>query len=159
MRGSGRRLSVMTEPSSAAGFTPSRRAFLTGACALAAAGIAGAVLVEPAEAASAISALTNGKVKITVAKVKALKKDGGVALIGMVGEAQAAVMRVNATTYVALDLSCPHAGVTVKKSSGGWSCPAHGSQFSSTGALQRGPARRGLAKLPSVFSKGILIVG
>ena len=140
-------------------FTPSRRAFLTGACAVAVAGLAGAVLVEPAEAATAIQSLTSGKVKVTVANIKALKKDGGVALIGMVGEAPAAVVRVNASTYYALDLSCPHAGVTVRKSSTGWSCPAHGSQFATNGALKRGPARQGLAKLKSTFSGGVLTVG
>lgn len=149
----------MADQTSSSANSPSRRAFLTGACALAAAGIMGATLVEPAEAANGITTLSNGKVRVTVAKIKALRKDGGVAMIGMVGEAPVAVMRVNATTYVALDLSCPHAGVTVKRSSTGWSCPAHGSQFSSSGALQRGPARRSLAQMKSVFAKGVLTVG
>ena len=126
---------------------------------MAVAGLTGAVLIEPAEAAGGIKRLSNGKVQVTVAKINALRKVGGAVLIGSVGEAQAAVVRTGASTYVALDLSCPHAGVTVRKSSSGWSCPAHGSQFSSSGSLQRGPARLGLATLKSAFVKGVLTVG
>lgn len=137
----------------------SRRTFLIGACTLAAAGITGAVLISPAEAATGVQTISSGKVKVTVAKIKALRKDGGVALIGMVGEAQTAVLRVNATTYVALDLSCPHAGVTVKRSSSGWSCPAHGSQFGTDGQLKKGPARHPLAKFKTTFSGGVLTIG
>lgn len=53
------------------------------------------------------------------------------------------------SSFVAYSSVCPHAGATVEYNAGSSSflCAAHGSTFSSTGALIQGPATRGLAKL------------
>ena len=50
----------------------------------------------------------------------------------------------------AFDPTCPHAGTKVGPPHGDViTCPAHGSQFSATtGALERGPAPRGLTTVP-----------
>jgi len=50
----------------------------------------------------------------------------------------------------AFDPTCPHAGAKVGPLHGDViTCPAHGSQFSATtGALERGPATRGLTTVP-----------
>jgi cytochrome b6-f complex iron-sulfur subunit len=52
-------------------------------------------------------------------------------------------------SFVAYSAVCPHAGATVEynASTSSFLCPAHGSTFSSTGALIQGPATRGLTKL------------
>jgi nitrite reductase/ring-hydroxylating ferredoxin subunit len=57
------------------------------------------------------------------------------------------------------DPTCPHAGAKVRPPIGGViTCPAHGSQFdASTGALERGPAQRGLTPVPVVV-KGANVV-
>jgi Rieske Fe-S protein len=50
----------------------------------------------------------------------------------------------------AFDPTCPHAGAKVSPPRGNViTCPAHGSQFdATTGALERGPAPRGLTTVP-----------
>jgi Rieske Fe-S protein len=54
-----------------------------------------------------------------------------------------------AASFVAFSSVCPHAGATVeyKESSSSFLCAAHGSTFSSSGALTQGPAAVGLTKL------------
>jgi cytochrome b6-f complex iron-sulfur subunit len=55
----------------------------------------------------------------------------------------------SAASFAAYSAVCPHAGATVEynASSSSFLCAAHGSTFSSTGALIQGPATRGLTKL------------
>jgi len=55
----------------------------------------------------------------------------------------------SAASFLAFSSVCPHAGATVEYNSGTSSflCAAHGSTFSSEGALIQGPATRGLTKL------------
>ncbi|WP_395768645.1 ubiquinol-cytochrome c reductase iron-sulfur subunit [Aquirufa sp.] len=54
-----------------------------------------------------------------------------------------------AASFAAYSSVCPHAGATVEynANSSSFLCAAHGSTFSSTGALIQGPATRGLTKL------------
>lgn len=51
-------------------------------------------------------------------------------------------------SFVAFSSVCPHAGSTVeyKETSSSFLCAAHGSTFSSSGALTQGPATVGLTK-------------
>ena len=53
-----------------------------------------------------------------------------------------------APSFAAFSSVCPHAGATVeyKESSSSFLCAAHGSTFSSSGALTQGPATIGLTK-------------
>jgi Rieske Fe-S protein len=49
--------------------------------------------------------------------------------------------------FSVINLSCPHAGVIVKQSNGGWVCPpprGHGSEFALNGNLKVGPAASAL---------------
>jgi thiosulfate dehydrogenase [quinone] large subunit len=60
------------------------------------------------------------------------------------------VIHPSAGTFVAFDAVCPHAGCTVGYNAAQKviACPCHGSQFNpSTGAVEVGPATRGLKKL------------
>jgi thiosulfate dehydrogenase [quinone] large subunit len=60
------------------------------------------------------------------------------------------VIQPSAGTFVAFDAVCPHAGCTVGYNAAQKviACPCHGSQFNaSTGAVEVGPAPRGLKKL------------
>jgi thiosulfate dehydrogenase (quinone) large subunit len=62
----------------------------------------------------------------------------------------AIVVQPRAGTFLAFDAVCPHAGCTVDYDSRNTSfiCPCHGSQFNgTTGAVEVGPARQGLAKI------------
>jgi Rieske Fe-S protein len=51
--------------------------------------------------------------------------------------------------FTGFDATCPHQGCAVDRVKAGVvHCPCHGSQFSvATGAVRRGPARKGLAKV------------
>jgi Rieske Fe-S protein len=140
-------------------FDTSRRTFLAGACSLLALGFGAALLADDAQAATGIKRLPDGRVQLTLAKIPSLAKVNGVANLGNVKGIPTAVVRTASTTYAALDLRCPHQGVTVQQDGMNWDCPAHGSMFALNGTLERGPARTGLAKVPAVRRKGTLTVG
>jgi thiosulfate dehydrogenase [quinone] large subunit len=62
----------------------------------------------------------------------------------------ALVVQPKAGTFLAFDAVCPHAGCMVQydRNNATFSCPCHGSQFNgTTGAVEVGPASRGLTKL------------
>ncbi len=61
------------------------------------------------------------------------------------------VLQPTAGTFVAFDAICPHAGCTVSfaQSNDIIVCPCHGSEFNArTGAVEVGPATRGLSHIP-----------
>jgi Rieske Fe-S protein len=138
---------------------PSRRAFLTGACALVGLSVGAVLLADDASAAPGIKRLPDGRVQVTVSKVSALAKPGGVVALSNVKGVPTAIVRTQASKYVALDLRCPHAGVTVGLDGADWLCAAHGSQFALDGALELGPATKGLARVTSRLSNGVLTIG
>ena len=60
----------------------------------------------------------------------------------------ALVVQPSAGSFLAFDAVCPHAGCTVNYTGSGFFCPCHGSRFDgTTGAVEVGPARRGLRKI------------
>jgi Rieske Fe-S protein len=138
---------------------PNRRQFLTGACALLGAGLGAALLADSADAATGIKRKKNGQVEVTVAQIPGLENINGVVNLGTVKGVPTAVVRTGAATYTALNLRCPHAGVTVRDTGSEWLCPAHGSQFALDGAFISGPAGRALAPVSARLNRGILTVG
>ena len=102
-----------------------------------------------------------GSIIVTLSNFAALGTDGGVARVDGGSGTPTAVLRVNATTYRAFSLVCPHAGTTVNIVAGGFRCPNHGATFSSTGALTGGPATRGLTERAVTFNAtaGTLTIG
>ncbi|MDD2858926.1 MAG: Rieske 2Fe-2S domain-containing protein [Candidatus Nanopelagicales bacterium] len=139
--------------------TPTRRTVLLGLCGAVAAGLGSALLAEGAQAATGVAVNAAGQAVITVKKVPALAKVGGMVNVGTVKGVPTAVVRTGAATYAALDLRCTHQGVTVQPTGASWTCPAHGSTFAANGAVTGGPAGRSLAGVPSKFAKGVLTVG
>jgi thiosulfate dehydrogenase [quinone] large subunit len=132
-----------------------RRNFLCGAL-LTALGTTTAS-AQNAHAATGVKRLSDGSVEVTPASIKALRKVGGVALIGEVSGAPTALVRTGAKRYVALDMRCTHAGITVKPEGTGFYCApqvgGHGSAFTGTGAVSQGPAEEPLNRL-SVKARG-----
>jgi Rieske Fe-S protein len=115
----------------------SRRGFMCAGLATA----AGVAISSPsAEAAGAIKILRDGRVEVNLSKFKALRKIGG-------------------TSYQALDLRCTHQGVPSKLVSGTFRCPAHGSEFTKTGAVKVGPAEFGLNKINTEVVGKTVILG
>jgi Rieske Fe-S protein len=72
-------------------------------------------------------------------------------------EQRCAVVR-EASDFLAVDLTCTHLGCTVAATAQGFSCPCHGSRFTSTGAVLKGPASRPLARLKLDRSNGMIRV-
>jgi Rieske Fe-S protein len=132
-----------------------RRGFICAGLATA----AGVVISSPsAEAAGGIRILVDGRVEVQLSKIKALAKIGGVFLVGTVKEIPTALVRTGKNSYQGLDLRCTHAGVTSKLVSGTFKCPAHGSEFTKTGALKIGPAKIGLNKVKTeVVGKNVIL--
>jgi thiosulfate dehydrogenase [quinone] large subunit len=71
------------------------------------------------------------------------------------------VLQPDAGTFVAFNAICPHAGCTVAFASSNdiIACPCHGSEFNArTGAVELGPATRGLTHIPVTAANGSLYV-
>lgn len=101
------------------------------------------------------------KLQLDLAKNKALLKVGGAVTIALGDGSSVAVVRTAATTngFVAMNLSCTHQGVQVEQQGTNWICPAHGSQFSSTGKVLRGPANQALYKYPVAATAKTVTIG
>lgn len=78
---------------------------------------------------------------LTASANSALKTNGG-----FIYNNGIIVARTTAGNFVAVYSVCPHAGATVQYDSRNnrFTCPAHGSNFATTGALINGPASTGL---------------
>ncbi len=135
----------------------SRRGFICGGAAVA------ALASMPAIAASGVRTLSNGRTEVNLAANPALANVGGVVEVDINKYGKVAVVRTSksARGFSVFNLSCPHAGVRVVQSSGGWICPGprgHGSEFALNGALKVGPATSPLRAIKfTATSKAITI--
>ncbi|OKL54254.1 hypothetical protein BSZ39_04970 [Bowdeniella nasicola] len=88
---------------------------------------------KPGEAGEVIGTMKDFKDDAFVAKTK--------------GGADVVVVREGEKVQ-AFSATCPHSGCIVRKKDGALDCPCHGSLFNaSTGAVERGPAKEGLAAI------------
>jgi Rieske Fe-S protein len=122
-----------------------RRGFICAGAAVA------ALAAAPAVAATGVKTVA-GKTVMDLASNKVLAKVGGVVELSISKYGKVAVVRTSksANGYSVINLSCPHAGVIVKQSPGGWSCSAprgHGSEFALNGSLKVGPATSALRSI------------
>ena len=134
----------------------SRRAVLSGACALLALSGLGAF---PTSASAEIRKLGNGRISVKLKSIPELSTVGGSVGIGNVKGKPVAITRTGKTTYIAFSLSCPHQGVKVSRKGSGWVCDAHGSEFEADGDLVLGPATKRLTRVPIKVSRGVATVG
>lgn len=136
----------------------SRRTLFAGACAVLAVGAAGFASI-PAAASTAVKKLPGGRLSVNLKVVTELSKVGGAVNIGSIKGTPVAIARTGSAKYIAFNLQCPHQGVTVVRDAKGWVCPAHLSEFESSGDLLLGPATTGLVRVPIKVSRGIATVG
>lgn len=109
-------------------------------------------------AISAGIAQASGTLSVQLSKYPALRKVGGVALVGSLNGASVAVVRTSRTQYVALDRRCPHAGGIVSPSGREWVCPLHGSRFDIDGDKVSGVTPTGLRRLKTTLNGGVLVI-
>ncbi len=88
---------------------------------------------------------------VDVTKFPALASVGGVARVDSGTGVPVGAVRTSATQFAAYTLICTHQGATVQLGGSSWTCPAHGAQFSATGAVTRGPATTPLQALNAAF--------
>jgi cytochrome b6-f complex iron-sulfur subunit len=138
----------------------SRRGAICGLL-LASLGVAMDFAPDAAQAAAGITTTKDGKLQVSLAANKALAKVGGSVIVGLNDGSELAVVRVapGVKGFVALSLTCPHNGATVMQQGNDWICPAHGSEFTLSGKLLRGPARQALSTYPLAATAKTLTIG
>ena len=134
----------------------SRRAVLCGLAVLTL-----GLVPDTAIAATGVKVLSNGKVEVTLSRNPALKKVGGTVQFTDGSGQEVALVRTGKSTsaYRALNLSCTHEGVVVRKSGSKWVCPEHRAEFAINGDVKVGPARRNLVQIPIKVSTTKVVVG
>ena len=103
-------------------------------------------------------AQASGTLRVQLSQYPALKKVGGVALVGSLNGSSIAVVRTGRTQYVALDRRCPHAGGIVSQRGREWVCPLHGSRFDIDGDKVSGITPTGLRTLRTSLNGGVLTI-
>jgi len=66
------------------------------------------------------------------------------------------IYRFDAKNYAALHMKCTHQGAELQVFGDKLQCAAHGSEFSSNGVVESGPAQEDLRKFPIVIENNLL---
>lgn len=112
------------------------------------------VSVTPAPAVS--GTLSGRLVSIALDTAPALSAVGSAAIV-QTSLGSFLVAHTGQDTYVALSSTCTHEACTITGFSGGrYTCPCHGSQFTTSGAVVTGPAARALPQFPTQVSGNVL---
>jgi cytochrome b6-f complex iron-sulfur subunit len=97
-----------------------------------------------------------GTVTVNIGSGSPLSTSGSAALVQAAGRSYL-VIRVAENSFNALTAVCTHEqNIVTGFSAGRFVCPAHGSQFSTTGQVQMGPATRPLQQFATQFTNGVL---
>jgi cytochrome b6-f complex iron-sulfur subunit len=97
-----------------------------------------------------------GTITVNIGSGSPLSASGSSALVQAAGRSFL-VTRVAENSFTALTAVCTHEqNLITGFSSGRFVCPAHGSQFSTSGAVQNGPATRALQSFQTQFTNGVL---
>lgn len=104
--------------------------------------------------------LTNGRVELALAQYPELREAGSSLQILPDGEQQPLVVLVGADGgHTVLSTECTHRGCTVEAQPDRIVCPCHGSTYSRTGDVLRGPAERPLRRYRSqLTTDGVLVI-
>ena len=150
----------------------SRRRFCAGACQVASGatlatlftGCGGGSPTSPSGGGGNVTTLgtvsgrfTTGRVDVTVAGT-ALASEGGAALVESVAGVYL-LSRTSATSFTAVEAVCTHEGCTVSNADGDqYVCPCHGSRYSRSGQVLRGPAVASLRRYTTSFTDGVVTI-
>ena len=150
----------------------SRRRFCAGACQVASGatlatlftGCGGGSPTSPSGGGGNVATLgtvsgrfTTGRVDVTVAGT-ALASDGGAALVESVAGVYL-LARTSANSFTAVEAVCTHEGCTVSNADGDqYVCPCHGSRYSRSGQVLRGPAVASLRRYTTSFTDGVVTI-
>jgi cytochrome b6-f complex iron-sulfur subunit len=100
----------------------------------------------------------SGGVLVNIDSGSALASVGSAALVQS-SAGSFLVARTAQDTFTALTAICTHEGCTITGfESSTYTCPCHGSQFSTSGGVVRGPAGRSLQSFATTFANGTLTI-
>jgi cytochrome b6-f complex iron-sulfur subunit len=110
-------------------------------------------------ALSIISAgVANNSITLTVDSASPLASVGSAALV-QTGSGSFLVARVAQDTFNAMTAVCTHEACTVERyQSGTFTCPCHGSQYNTSGAVVKGPAPTSLRRFNTTFANNVLTI-
>jgi nitrite reductase/ring-hydroxylating ferredoxin subunit len=95
--------------------------------------------------------LLQGQTTLNVLDYTVLQTVGGVVLVTLSG-APLAIVRVDATSFLALSRRCPHQGTEVNTDpAGGFICPNHGARFNEVGQWIGGEPTTNMTRYPTVY--------
>ena len=144
---------------------PTRREFCTHAASFVAIGAllesCGGSPTSPSSipALSTISAgVTNNTITLSVDAGSPLASVGSAALV-QTSSGNFLVARVGQDTFNAMTAICTHEACTVERyQSGTFTCPCHGSQYNTSGAVVKGPAPAALRRFNTSFAGSVLTI-
>jgi Rieske Fe-S protein len=135
----------------------SRRAFVSAATLAAV-----AVVLDACSSGSAggFTGPTGGAFTVKVSDFAALATVGGIARVESSG-APTALVRTGATSFAAFSMVCPHQGSTINITSGSFTCPNHGAQFTAAGVWKGGERTGNLTSYSATFdaAAGTVAIG
>ena len=102
----------------------------------------------------------NGVVSVNVDAASPLASVGGAALVrASAGPGSFLVVRTGQDTFNAMTAICTHEACEVTGfQSSRFVCPCHGSQYSTSGAVQAGPATQSLRQFTTQFTNSVLTI-
>jgi cytochrome b6-f complex iron-sulfur subunit len=104
------------------------------------------------------STIVNNAIALTVDASSPLVSAGTAALVTASGRAFL-VAHTGQDTFVAVTAICTHEQCTVSTFQNQiYECPCHGSQYSTSGSVIRGPATRSLTQFTAAFANNILTI-
>jgi cytochrome b6-f complex iron-sulfur subunit len=99
-----------------------------------------------------------GAVTVNIAVGSALSAVGGAALVQS-NSGAFLVARVSQDTFNAMTAVCTHEACTVNEfGNSTFQCPCHGSQYSTSGTVVRGPASQSLRRFNTAFAANVLTI-
>jgi Rieske Fe-S protein len=107
---------------------------------------------------SADATIVNGALQLAIDSTSPLATVGHAVLIEN-GLGKFLVARTGQDQFVALTAVCTHFGCTIVRYDNMiYECPCHGSRFSTSGTVVRGPASSSLRQFPTRFVDGVLTI-
>jgi cytochrome b6-f complex iron-sulfur subunit len=104
------------------------------------------------------ASVVNNTVTLNVDTSSPLSPVGSAALV-MASGRPILVAHTGQNTFTAMTAVCTHEGCTVSTfQSQMFECPCHGSQYSTSGTVLRGPATRSLAQFATSFTGSVLTI-
>lgn len=148
-----------------------RRAFCLKACQLASVAAIGGILgsiiqscTQPNSPTDAPSlptinaSISNGTLAVSTASGSPIATVGSAALVQF-NSGSLLIAHTAANTFIAVSAICPHQGCLITGFSGGsYVCPCHGSMFTTSGQVTRGPAGSGLPQYATSAANNEVII-